>query len=395
MVEESLSGIQAEAERRPAVRAPAAWRAVGTIVVIAVFILTLALAAANGANDVPKGVATLIGARVASYRAAIAWGMLTTLAGGLLSLALAASLTKLFSKGIVTARPSDAFAFAVLAGAVMWVAVATATHMTVSTTHAIVGALIGAGLAFAPHAVAWGNLPTKIVIPLLASVAVSYASSALLNRLPNAPVPECICAEISAATPAIAGSTATATLAATTAVPVPTVRLHTGTIAECGIHGRGTRRIGLNLSTAHWLSAGLASFTRGLNDTPKIVAIGAFALPSGLTTHSLLLAVATAMAIGSLTVGARVARRLAEDVVQMSTSEAFRANLTTAVLVGVGANQGLPMSTTHVSTGAIAGIAGTKPKRLNGPTLRDFALAWIATPLTAGATAAAIYVLVS
>lgn len=234
--------------------------------VIAIFILTLALAAANGANDVPKGVATLIGARVASYRVAIAWGALTTLAGGLLSLALAASLTKLFSKGIVTAKPSDAFAFAVLAGAGAWVALATVTRLPVSTTHAIIGALVlvGAGLAFAPHAVAWSNLPTKIVIPLLASVAVAYAISALINRLPKAPVPECICADISPATPLMAGSAATATLAAAAAVPVPSVRLHTGTVAGCAVHRPATRRIGLNLNSAHWLSAGLTSFSRGL-----------------------------------------------------------------------------------------------------------------------------------
>lgn len=60
----------------------------------AILVLTLALAAANGANDVPKGVATLVGARVASDRAAISWGARTTLAGGLLSLALAGSLTR-------------------------------------------------------------------------------------------------------------------------------------------------------------------------------------------------------------------------------------------------------------------------------------------------------------
>src|SRR5205807_10006278 len=95
------------ARSRPITRCEFPRAAPRTIVVIAIFILTLALATANGAHDVPKGVATLIGARVAGYRAAIVWGALTTLAGGLLSLVLAASLTKLFSKGIVTAKPSD------------------------------------------------------------------------------------------------------------------------------------------------------------------------------------------------------------------------------------------------------------------------------------------------
>ena len=66
----------------------------------------------------------------------------------------------------------------------------------------------------------------------------------------------------------------------------------------------------------------------------------------------------------------------------------------TAVLVGVGANLGLPMSTTHVSTGAIAGSAGLNRARLNGRTLRDFAIAWTLTPLTAGLIAAGMFLLV-
>ena len=213
---------------------------------------------------------------------------------------------------------------------------------------------------------------------MLASVAASYAISALLNRLPKAAMPECICAEISSAKP----------LPAAAAVPIPAVRLHTGTVTACAAHRREARRIGLNVNAAHWLSAGATSFSRGLNDTPKIVAIGAFALPPGLTTHGLLIAVAAAMAIGSVTAGSRITPGLTEDVVEMGTSEAFRANVTTALLVGVGASQGLPMSTTHVCTGAIAGIAGSKPTRLNGRTLRDFAIAWTVTPLAAGAAAA-------
>lgn len=228
-------------------------------------------------------------------------------------------------------------------------------------------------------------------------MAVSYAISALLNRLPAVTAPECICAEISAATsPRAAAASAPMTLSAPTAPRlVASVGLRAGTVAECAAHGPRKRRIGVDLNVAHWLSAGLTSFSRGLNDTPKIVAIGAFALPSGVTTETLLLGVAAAMATGSLAAGRRVARRLAHDVVEMSASEAFRANVTTALLVAVGGNQGLPMSTTHVSTGAIAGIAGTNPEQLNRRTLRHFAIAWTVTPLTAGVAAATIYALIS
>lgn len=70
----------------------------------AVLAFTLLLAAANGSNDDPKGVATLGGAGVTGYRNALAWGVVTTLAGSVVSVPLAAGLTQLFSNGIVTAH---------------------------------------------------------------------------------------------------------------------------------------------------------------------------------------------------------------------------------------------------------------------------------------------------
>jgi inorganic phosphate transporter, PiT family len=141
-------------------------------------------------------------------------------------------------------------------------------------------------------------------------------------------------------------------------------------------------------TTAHWFTSGAAGLARGLNDTPKIVAIGAFALPNGGDPHWLVSGVAAAMALGGLLAGMRVAHSIAEKVVQMDHLEGFRANLTTALLVGVGANLGLPMSTTHVATGAIAGLARKNVSRLNRRTLRDFALASTATPACAGLLAA-------
>jgi PiT family inorganic phosphate transporter len=148
----------------------------------------------------------------------------------------------------------------------------------------------------------------------------------------------------------------------------------------------------LTINGAHWLSSGAASFARGLNDTPKIVAIGAFALvPAGMSSRQVLLVVAGAMAIGSAAVGMRIARRLGEGVVKMSHVEGFKANLTTAVLVGLAANRGLPLSTTHVSTGAIAGAAGRDVSRHNRRSLRDFLLAWTVTPFISAIIAAAVF----
>ena len=83
---------------------------------VVILILLIGLGAANGANDVSKGVATLAGAGVTRYRTAILWGAATTLAGALLSIQLGRGMGKLFSKGIVSGTPTPAFALAVLLG---------------------------------------------------------------------------------------------------------------------------------------------------------------------------------------------------------------------------------------------------------------------------------------
>jgi PiT family inorganic phosphate transporter len=61
--------------------------------------------------------------------------------------------------------------------------------------------------------------------------------------------------------------------------------------------------------------------------------------------------------------------------------------------VGLGAFRGWPMSTTHVSTGAITGTAGLNLSRIKGETIRDFAIAWVVTPPVAAGIAALAFVI--
>ncbi|SCK23109.1 inorganic phosphate transporter, PiT family [Streptomyces sp. WMMB 714] len=355
---------------------------------VLVLVLVAALAAANGGNDVPKGVATLAGAGVTKYRTAILWGTVTTFAGCVCSLALAEKMTKLFSKGIVTAEPTEAFAVAVLAGTVSWVALATVLRLPVSTTHALIGALLGAGTLFASSSIAWSAIPMKLVIPLLVSVGVAYGISLLLALLfrngDNSGARNASSADSSDVEPSPGpGGAAPGTAALLT----PEASAVSSPPATAGAPDR-------RLTALHWTTSGATGFARGLNDTPKIVAIGAFALvPAGMTTWQVALLVAVAMAVGSLTAGMRVAERLGEGVIRMNHKEGFLANLTTATLVGLGAGYGLPMSTTHTSTGAIAGSAGADVSRLSGKTLRDFLVAWIVTPPFAAAVAAVVFLI--
>ncbi|MGW0561672.1 inorganic phosphate transporter [Streptomyces sp. NPDC003016] len=354
--------------------------------VVLVFVLVAALAAANGSNDVPKGVATLAGAGVTKYRTAIIWGTVTTLAGCVCSLALAEKMTKLFSKGIVTAEPTEAFAVAVLAGAVSWVALATLLRLPVSTTHALIGALLGAGLLLASDSIAWAAIPQKLIIPLLTSVGVAYGISLVLalvfSRTSRRASERDAAATVQPSSPGTGAADGSGAVLAPERV----------TAQQTDAPRPSGNRV---LTAAHWLTSGATGFARGLNDTPKIVAIGAFALvPAGMTTWQIMLLVAGAMALGSITGGMRIAQRLGEGVIKMNHKEGFLANLTTATLVGLGAGYGLPMSTTHTSTGAIAGSAGPNLSRLSGKTLRHFLIAWLVTPPVAAAVAAAVFLVV-
>ncbi|WP_424533458.1 inorganic phosphate transporter [Sphaerisporangium viridialbum] len=337
---------------------------------VLVLILVVALAAANGANDVPKGVATLAGAGVTKVRTAIVWGTIATALGCLVSLTLASKMTALFSKGIVSASPTPAFAVAVLTGTVFWVVVATILKLPVSTTHALVGALLGAGSLFASSAVQWNGLVMKVVVPLLLSILVAYAISAVLGMITRKVV------AMSAARKAHVGEHGEGGAATLTAPSEVTT---------------AQKAIGV----AHWTTSGLASFARGLNDAPKIVAIGSFALVGGMTPTTLLFAVTAAMAIGGLVAGSRIADRLAYSVIKIPHVEGFTANLTTAALVGLGATLGLPMSTTQVSAGAISGIAANDLSRLNKKTVRDLLIAWLCTPPVGAAVAAGAYLLLT
>jgi PiT family inorganic phosphate transporter len=358
-------------------------------------VLTVGVAAANGSNDVSKGVATLAGTGVTRYRTAIMWGSVTTLVGSVVSIGIAQAMTKLFSDGIVSAQPTAVFTVAVLCGTAAWVTLATFTSLPVSTTQALVGSMVGAGLLFAPSSVNQGVLLTKVVQPMVLSIIVAFAISFLLAKLPGR-VPECVCTDLEPSEPAPAlapSGSGHAFTSATEASRRPTIT--TGTAAECRAHAPKAKRLTISLSALHWLTSGATGFARGLNDTPKIVAVGAFALiPAGMSTSGVLWIVSLAMFAGAMLGGMRLTRRLSTGVVKMSDVEGCKANATTAVLVGLGAWQGLPMSTTQVSTSAIAGSAGDV-SRINMKTIRDFAIGWTVTPVVAGIVSALVYILIN
>jgi inorganic phosphate transporter, PiT family len=341
-------------------------------------LLTLSLAAANGANDNGKGVATLAGANIASYKKALLWANLSTLSGALLSGVMASRMLKIFSSGIVSTKPTAAFTLAVLVGVSSWVAIATFGKLPVSTTHGIVGALIGAGLIFSPASVSLGPLFARFALPLFLSIVVSYLVSATLNYFFRS-LPQCTCVQLN--------------LLETGSMQLPQLNVVQSTSVDCKAHNSF---IALHVDQLHWVSSGLVGFGRGLNDTPKIVAIAVAGVGlAGLTSTAFLILVSLAMFAGGMAASRRIARRMGEDIVKMDAREGALANLTTSMLLALGANLGWPMSTTHVSSGAITGVVRTEKSRLKAATLRDFVIAWIVTPPVTGLIAIASYLVIT
>src|SRR5574341_2106293 len=134
--------------------------------------LAALLAYANGTNDVSKGIATLVGSGTTDIRRALAWGTLWTAVGGLCGAVFAGAMLATFGNGLVTpgTPPTFAAALAVLVGAGGWVLLATRTGLPVSTTHALLGSLVGVLLlSHGPDGVRWSALGSKIFLPLLLS----------------------------------------------------------------------------------------------------------------------------------------------------------------------------------------------------------------------------------
>jgi PiT family inorganic phosphate transporter len=352
------------------------------------------LAWSNGSNDNFKGVSTLYGSGSASYRTALALATAAQLVGSLLTLALAAGLVKTFSaKGLVpdAVATSHVFLGAVALGAGLTVLLATFWGLPVSTTHGLTGALIGAGLATGAG-VNLAVLGRSFVLPLLLSpilaVAITSALYPVAHRTRVAlgiARESCVCLEKEYVPLriAMAGGPEVA----------PNVQLAITTGTSCErydglVVGLSAQRV---LDSLHFISAAAVCFARGLNDTPKIVAllIAAKALSPGLG----LPLVGVAMAIGGLIGARRVAETMARKITPLNAGQGFVASLTTAGLVIAASRFGLPVSTTHVATGGIFGI-GAVTRQARPKTVVAILTAWITTlPLGATLGAASLFVL--
>jgi PiT family inorganic phosphate transporter len=339
----------------------------------------IAIAYVNGGNDVSKGIATLVGSGVTNLRRAVLWGTLWTGMGGIAAAFLAHAMLQTFGKGLLRQgiRPSLGPAIATIAGGALWVALATFKGLPVSTTHAIVGSVAGvASVAYGLHGVNWPAMGAKVFLPLLLSPIASLAITAVLIRISRVLVPErltdCLCFQVEQP-----GMPATAGGATVAFAPAAAPRIH---VASCVSSAKNAT--GITLNHMHWFTSGTASFARALNDAPKMAALvisAALLIGTPEPPIFYFVAITAGMLAGSWYAGRKVTEVLAGKITRMDHREGFLANLVTAALVGPGAALGLPMSTTHVASGGIMGIAAARSAGINRSTVRDMVLAWIVT----------------
>lgn len=369
-----------------------------TLTLLAIALGVLVLAYANGANDNFKGVATLFGSGTASYHTALAWATVTTLAGSLCALLLAGELVNTFKgKGLVpdAVTAEGRFLLAVSLAGAGTVLLATRVGMPVSTTHALTGGLVGAGLLAADGDVRFAALGESFVVPLLFAPVVSILLAVILypvlsraRRAVGLTANTCVC---------VGGAREDAqimpdgTLALVRTGQVLTV----AEVSECRTRYQGTMarlQAGPVLDGLHFLSAGAVGFARGLNDAPKIVAL--LLAAQALGPYPGLVLVSVAMAVGGVVSARRVAETMGKKITRLNPGQGLTANLITAFLVTVASQFGLPVSTTHVSVGSLFGIGlvnGTARRK----TILAILVAWVTILPVAAVLGCAAYALLA
>ncbi len=310
------------------------------------FAVLFALAFVNGANDVGKIIAGLIVAtsddqpKPASITRAVLWGALFTGIGSIAALYVSGRLFLVFTQDLVRVPLGGSFALSVLVAATVWVVATTLVRIPVSSTHTIIGAIVFLLIyQYGTSGIQWNILLLRVLLPMAASPFLALLATYVFHRLAH-------------------GRSATSNLS----------------------RGR--------VKMLHWGSAALTSFSRAINDAPKMAALGFFLLPLS-SQGSLWLPyafVSLALFIGSISWGRKVTESVVKKEEKLDDDQRLRAGLTTAALVSAGAIFGAPISTTHVAAGAKAGARASE-REVFWSVTGNIVLAWAVTFPVAGVLA--------
>jgi PiT family inorganic phosphate transporter len=357
---------------------------------IAIFALAVCFDYINGFHDTANAIATSVATRAIKPEFAILLSATANFVGALVfGTAVAGTIgTGIVQDGTILANGSMVLA-AALMGAIAWNLITWALAIPSSSSHALIGGLIGAALASSGlDAVKWGNFAEKVLVPLFSSpllgIGIGFTFMVVLLNLIGRGRLYRVAAVLRRFGPAsFRPSEAEAT------------------------EGASPRRINDRFRRMQVLSATYMALTHGSNDAQKTMGIMTLALYSaGAYTLAkptdpkvvpvwVILIAATAMSFGTAAGGWRIMKTMGQKVVKLDPVHGFAAETTAASIILVASHFGMPVSTTHVISTAIMGVGSSdRPKTVRWGVARSIATAWVLTiPCAALISAGALLVL--
>jgi PiT family inorganic phosphate transporter len=316
------------------------WIVVGT---------ALAFDFTNGFHDTANAVATSISTRAMPPRLAVGLAASLNFVGAFLSLAVAATI----ASGIVDANYiTPSIVFAGLIGAIAWNLTTWWFGLPSSSSHALIGGLVGAAIAQSGlEGVQWHGLVHSVAIPAIAAPAIAFAGAFALLLV----------------------------------IYWVLVWMNPGMANR-------TFRLG-QLASGTWVA-----FTHGANDAQKTMGVIALALfESGHLSHFyiptwVIVSAGLAIAAGTYVGGWRIMKTLGQRVVNMEPASGFAAQVTAGATIYTATKLGYPLSTTHVISGSVLGSGATKRlSAVRWGVAGNMVAAWLLTIPAAGLVAAALY----
>jgi PiT family inorganic phosphate transporter len=319
-------------------------------VLVLVVIVALAFDFTNGFHDTGNAMATSIATGALGPRTAVAISGVLNFVGAFLSLAVAATIASgLVNTGVVTLTVVAAG----LAGGIIWNLVTWLFGIPSSSSHALIGGVIGSTIAAAGgSAVLWKGLVSKVVIPAVLSPVIAALVAALGTYL---------------------------------------LYRITRSLTE------GSRKHGFRIGQIG--SACMVSLAHGTNDAQKTMGVITLALIANGTLAKgsnapvwVIVCCALAISIGTYLGGWRVIRTLGKGLVEIESPQGMAAESASAAIILLSSSFGYSLSTTHVATGSIIGTGlGKRGAEVRWGVAGRMASAWVFTLPSAGIVGAVAY----
>jgi PiT family inorganic phosphate transporter len=320
-----------------------------SVLLVVVIVVALGFDFTNGFHDTANAVATSVSTRALSPRLAVLVAALANLAGAFVTTAVA----KTVGKGVIdSGLATEKTVLAALIGAISWNLLTWWFGLPSSSSHALIGGLIGAALVQSGwNGIEAHDIAHKVLIPALFAPTIAFVGAfALLLLL-----------------------------------------FWVFVWITPGAGNRGFR-------LGQLVSGTFVAFTHGANDAQKTMGVIALALfTHGSISHFYIpnwvkIAAALAIAAGTYAGGWRIMRTLGQRVFSMEPASGFAAQATAGATIYLATHYGYPLSTTHVISGAVMGAGATKRlSAVRWGVAGNIVAAWIVTIPAAGLVAGAIY----